>query len=562
MKTIKKIMGAIFAMALMLSLAVPALAAGTEVKLVNLHEIESDEVYTVDDGITDSYGKTYKGNVLRFQAGEESFITYDLNGQYETFSCDIVCSTETGSDAVMNVGVFADEVLVYELKGYTRQKPAEHVSINVSGVGKLSIKTTKTSGYESWIYIVDGVISKAENGSVYPNRTMLNDLFVIDDDTTWISNRLFTDAFGNIHNGYTKFQCGEDAYILYNLDKKYVSLSGVIVAGADTGDASMNIEFYVDDKLVHSEKGIKRTTSAKTFNFDVTGAGTLKIVTSKTDGFESFLYVTDSILKVHEHSLNDWKITKNETCTDDGEKTQICKECGETVNTEKIPATGHKAENNWTVIKDATCTDEGEQIHKCTVCGEAADKETIEAKGHTANGSWEDANDGTCNKIQKCSVCGEVALRQTDEEAEHSLSGEWIVTRDARCDAEGEKVQYCTVCNAIGLVEAIPTTEHDYGKWTTISGSVWNNPIVKERTCSICGDVEHTESNSTSWLKPLVIVLFVIIFGGLAVIFVTLKMNGLAIELASIKKLFSKESLTDDDIDDILNKPDDNSDNQ
>ena len=85
---------------------------------------------------------------------------------------------------------------------------------------------------------------------------------------------------------------------------------------------------------------------------------------------------------------------------------------------------------------------------------------------------------------------------------------------------------------------------------------------MKERTCSVCGDVEHVESNSTSWLKPLVIVIFVIIFGGLAVIIVTLKMNGLALEPASIKKLFSKESLTDDDIDDILNKPDDNSDNK
>jgi hypothetical protein len=91
---------------------------------------------------------------------------------------------------------------------------------------------------------------------------------------------------------------------------------------------------------------------------------------------------------------------------------------------------------------------------------------------------------------------------------------------------------------------------------------VWNNPILKERTCSVCGDTEYVESNSTSWLKPLVIVLFIIIFGGIVVIIVTLKMNGLALEPASIKKLFSKESLTDDDIDDILNKPDDNSDNK
>ena len=122
---------------------------------------------------------------------------------------------------------------------------------------------------------------------------------------------------------------------------------------------------------------------------------------------------------------------------------------------------------------------------------------------------------------------------------------------------EGIQVKKCTVCDAMAEEEAIPTIDHSYGKWKTISGSVWNNPIVKERTCSVCGEVEHVESNSTSWLKPLVIVLFIIIFGSVAVIIVTLKMNGLPFELASIKKLFSKESLTDDDIDDILNKPDD-----
>lgn len=538
-----------------------AYAAGSTTTMANMHEIDSHEVYVVDDGITDSYGNTYSSNVLRFQAGEESFITYDLNGQYESFTCDIVCSTQTASEAEMNVGIFADEELVYELKGYTRQKPAEHVEIDVSGVGTLSIKTAKTAGYESWIYAVNGVFTKAENASVYPERNRLENLFVIDEHYTWRSNSLFTDAFGNLHNGFTKLQCGEDAFILYNLDKKYVSLSGTIVAGGDTGDASMNIQFYLDDKLVHSEDAIKRSTTAKTFEIDVTGVSVLKIATSKNEGYESFLYVTDGILKVHEHEVGDWEITREPTCEEAGEKVQICKTCGETVSSEVIPSLGHTPDGKSVVVKEATCIEPGEEAQHCTVCGEQVEVRTIDALGHTSDGKWIVTKEATCaeegEEVQYCSVCGEVAESRSIEKTAHTPGKDWETVREATCAEEGLRQKVCTVCGEAAEEEILEKIDHNFGSWTTLSGSVWNNPIVKERTCSVCGEVEHVESNSTSWLKPLVIVLFLIIFGGLAVILVTLKMNGLPLEPASVKKLFSKETLSDTDIENLLNKKDD-----
>ncbi len=84
------------------------------------------------------------------------------------------------------------------------------------------------------------------------------------------------------------------------------------------------------------------------------------------------------------------------------------------------------------------------------------------------------------------------------------------------------------------------------------------DPAAPElETGSICGDVEHVESDSTSWVKPLVIIISIIIFGSLAVVIMTLKMNDLPLKPASIKKLFSKETLSDTDIEDLLNKTDD-----
>ncbi len=55
------------------------------------------------------------------------------------------------------------------------------------------------------------------------------------------------------------------------------------------------------------------------------------------------------------------------TCTEDGSKTVVCEDCGETISTEVIPATGHSF-GDWTVTKEATCFEDGEETRICSVC--------------------------------------------------------------------------------------------------------------------------------------------------------------------------------------------------
>lgn len=55
------------------------------------------------------------------------------------------------------------------------------------------------------------------------------------------------------------------------------------------------------------------------------------------------------------------------TCTEDGSKTVVCEDCGETLSTEVIPATGHSF-GDWTVTKEATCFEDGEESRTCSVC--------------------------------------------------------------------------------------------------------------------------------------------------------------------------------------------------
>ena len=50
-----------------------------------------------------------------------------------------------------------------------------------------------------------------------------------------------------------------------------------------------------------------------------------------------------------------------------GSKTVVCEDCGETISTEVIPATGHSF-GEWTVTKEATCFEDGEETRTCSVC--------------------------------------------------------------------------------------------------------------------------------------------------------------------------------------------------
>ncbi len=528
MNMIKKITGAFLAVVLMISMAVPVFAAGTTINITKMHDIWSDECTVMDEAITDSYGNKYTTNVLKVDASNDAQIAYDLNGAYSSFSGQLVCSDGTGSGASMSVGIFADGKLVYEAANITRQDAPRDINIDLSGVGILEIRSRNYGEYScGWLFFVNSTFTKAENAATYNGWKDLNDFTVIDSDEYEYKNHLFTDNFGGLHDGVNYFDASNDAYALFNLNSSMEKFKGTITTFENTGDgASMSIKIYADDKLVLEKTGVTKRTNNIPFEIDVTGVKVLKIVTSNEGEYScGWIYVADDMLTSHIHTPEDWKITTEATCTEDGERVQYCSTCGEIANSEKIPATGHTPDGKWVTESDATCGEEGEQVQHCSVCKEICDTQKVDKLPHTP-------------------------------------ASEWEVSTEPRCDAEGLQVKKCTVCGEVCEEEAIPTVDHSYGSWEKVSGSVWNNPIVIERTCSICGDVEHVESNSTSWLKPLVIVLFVIIFGGLAVIIVTLKMNGLALEPASIKKLFSKESLTDDDIDDILNKPDDNSDNK
>lgn len=537
-----------------------------QVILPNMHTIASDN-YTVieEEGIIDSYGNKYDNNIIRFDATNAGYASYDLNGQYQSFSGKIVASDDTGGDVSINLAIFADGKQLYSQTGITRQMEGQDISLDLTNVGKLEIKTSNDGGYSNgFIFIVDGIFEKMKDSTVYPEYSSLNDMFVVDAKEFESDIALMRDTFGALHNGYQKFYTRNDAYVLYNLEQKFITFEGAFVTSERTNsEASMAIQIYLDDQLAFSQENITKQMDKVTFSLDVTGVKVLKIVTHSEES-DSWLYLVDDILKPHVHTAGDWVTKQEPTCTQQGVKVQYCTECNEECNKGEIEALGHKPEDQWEVEIESTCSEEGTEVKYCTVCGEVCEKQEIPLKEHEASEEWEVFTEATCysegEEVLKCKNCGFGMDYRSTDRLEHE-PGEERETLSPTCTSSGTSVVYCKNCGEVLETNPIPETGHQFGQWVTVSGSVWDAPMIKERICSSCGYRETEQSYAWAWLKPFVTI--VILAGAaIGILYALMRKEGLEPKKENIKKLFDKKTSEikekrknlENDEDDIFNR--------
>lgn len=114
---------------------------------------------------------------------------------------------------------------------------------------------------------------------------------------------------------------------------------------------------------------------------------------------------TDSYTAPTNHTYGEGTVTKEPTCTEEGEMTYTCS-CGES-HTEPIPKLSH---DYAPTVTDPTCTEMGYTTHTCTVCGDSYKDTYTMAAGH----SWDDGETVTQPTLiskgllrQTCTVCGE-----------------------------------------------------------------------------------------------------------------------------------------------------------
>ena len=149
--------------------------------------------------------------------------------------------------------------------------------------------------------------------------------------------------------------------------------------------------------------------------------------------FQMTIRLESHVTHVHDYAV---EVTKEPTCTEEGEKTYTC-DCGDSY-TEKIPAKGHNYKEE--ITKEPTCTEEGEKTYTCE-CGDSY-TEKIPAKGHHFE-------DGICTD------CGE----KDPDYHKHDYVEE--ITKEPSCTEEGEKTYTCECGDS--YTEKIPMTEHHYG---------------------------------------------------------------------------------------------------
>ena len=193
-----------------------------------------------------------------------------------------------------------------------------------------------------------------------------------------------------------------------------------------------------------------------------------------------------------EHSWDNGKVTKEATCTEDGEKTYTCTVCN-TTKTEVIPATGHQHKEVRNA-KKATCTEDGYTGDTyCTDCNTKLESGTVINKlGHT----WDngvitkeatETEEGV--KTYTCKTCGETKTEKIPVTSHHLDQG--TITKKATCTENGEKTYHCTDADCDKTyVETIPATGHKFDSWKTVKAQSIYSGAVQKRTCNACGKKE------------------------------------------------------------------------
>ena len=172
--------------------------------------------------------------------------------------------------------------------------------------------------------------------------------------------------------------------------------------------------------------------------------------------------VKQEVIPALDHDWDDWKVTKEATCTEPGVKTRTCKRDASHTDTEAIPATDHMYGKE---VVEPTCTEEGYTKYTCAYCGDSYTTDKKPALDH----DWDD----------------------------------WKVTKEATCTEPGVKTRTCKRDASHTDTEAIPATDHMYGK-EVVEPTCTEEGYTKY-TCAYCGDSYTTDEKPALDHDPIAV---------------------------------------------------------
>ena len=223
------------------------------------------------------------------------------------------------------------------------------------------------------------------------------------------------------------------------------------------------------------------------------------------DGLDDIVYTYDIYLPaVHlTHTLSEWIVDVQPTCTSNGSEYQICTVCDDIINRRYIPALGH--DYVLFVTEEPTCTEDGYMGFACTRCG-SEKYQDLPAHGHHFG------NDDICDicgyvrqnhthsfditvvpptcttmgyTIYTCSSCGYSYRTNYIEQTGHHWNN-GVITVEKTCTADGLKIYTCVDCGAT-MNEIIPAG-HTWSETVTIPATCTTDGSVT-KICSVCGAI-------------------------------------------------------------------------
>ena len=182
---------------------------------------------------------------------------------------------------------------------------------------------------------------------------------------------------------------------------------------------------------------------------------------------------------------------KEPTCTETGlTEGKKCKICHATlVKQEVIPALDHDWDD-WKVTKEATCTETGVKTRTCKRDASHTETETIAKTGHDYT---EKVVPPTCESdgytIFTCNNCGDIYTGNVTAKLDHDY--QLKDHKDATCTEAGYDYYECSRDALHNYTKAIPATDHMYGK--EVVEPTCTEPGYTKYTCAYCGDSYTTD---------------------------------------------------------------------
>ena len=186
--------------------------------------------------------------------------------------------------------------------------------------------------------------------------------------------------------------------------------------------------------------------------------------------------------------MGDYKITKQPTCTAQGEETAECSRCDYT-KTQSVAKTAH---TEVTVkATEPTCTKAGKtEGKKCSVCGKITEEqETIAALGHNL-GDYKITKQPTCTaQGEETAECLRCDYTKKQSVAKTTHTEVTVKATEPTCTKAGKTEGIkCSVCDkVISSQESIPSLGHD--KKETVLAKATNQANGKvSSVCQRCGE--------------------------------------------------------------------------